>query len=88
MFTWAHSFKMTLENKIYRINKLHQLIAARNTGTPDEFASSMQLSRRHLYNLLDELRSMGAHISYSRANHTFYYENAFHIEVTIKITKD
>ena len=60
-----------------RIHKIHKLIFSQQTGSPDEFASTLCVSRRELYYMLQELKNMGAEISYSRTKHTFCYTNKF-----------
>jgi predicted DNA-binding transcriptional regulator YafY len=60
---------------IERFEKIDKLIRTRRTGTPDEFADRVGISRRQLYNYLDELRSYGVEISYSRVYYSFQYSN-------------
>jgi len=60
---------------IRRLHKMHELILQEKTGTPDEFATRIQVSRRQLYNILEHLNDHGASIRYSRARKTFYYGN-------------
>ena len=67
---------------IDRINMIHKLIFQGNTGTPEEFASHLGVSRTSLYELLDELRLRGAPIAYSKSAKTFYYREPYDISVT------
>jgi hypothetical protein len=76
---------MFIINEIYRIKTLHRLIQMQNTGTPDELAERLHICRRQLYNILDELKELGAEISYSRNNYTFYYKNDFDINIECNI---
>jgi transcriptional antiterminator len=64
-----------------RLYEIHKLILQERTGAPDEFASKFHLSRRQLYNILDELKDWGAEVKYSRTKHTFYYANDFDIKI-------
>lgn len=75
---------MPLLDTIERVHRIHKLIQRRSTGTPDEFAEKLHLKKRQLYNILDELRSNGASIKYSRIDNTFYYGNDFEMSVTFK----
>ena len=69
-----------------RVVKIHKLILRQNTGTPAEFAATLNISRSHLYNIIDDLKISGAEIKYSRKWQTFYYNNSFSLEIdTIKI---
>jgi len=77
---------MIFFNEIERIQRLHKYIMLQKTGTPDEFASRLHISRRQLYNILDELRDLGAVIEYSRSRYTFYYGNDFDLNISIKVT--
>jgi predicted DNA-binding transcriptional regulator YafY len=72
---------MNLFETINRLYEIHRLILLEKTGTPDEFAERFHLSRRQLYNILDELKDWGADIKYSRIEHTFYYVNDFDIKI-------
>jgi predicted nucleic acid-binding Zn-ribbon protein len=53
------------------------LIERQATGTPAEFAVSVNISRRHLYNIIEGLKDNGAKIKYSRISRTFFYEEIF-----------
>ncbi|WP_455663693.1 helix-turn-helix domain-containing protein [Phocaeicola sp.] len=76
---------MSLFEQINRMQFLHKCIVQESTGTPCELAKRFRISKRHLYNLLDELKDMGAEIRYSRIKETFYYKNSFHFEISYKI---
>jgi predicted DNA-binding transcriptional regulator YafY len=68
-----------------RIGKMHKLVQRRRTGTPVEFAQQLGVSRTSLYELLDELRSRGAPIVYSKSTKTFYYSQPYDISVTCSL---
>jgi predicted DNA-binding transcriptional regulator YafY len=68
-----------------RIGKMNKLVQRRLTGTPVEFAQQLGVSRTSLYELLDELRSRGAPIQYSKSTRTFYYSQPFDISVTCSL---
>ncbi len=65
-----------------RISMMHKLVARQRTGTPDEFARQLGVSRTSLYELIDELRSRGAPIAYSKSTKTFFYRQPYDIAVT------
>lgn len=77
---------MLLFEQITRIQILHSLIMQEKTGTPQELASFIHLSKRQLYNILDELKDLGADIKYCRIRKTFYYNNNFQINIYCKIS--
>lgn len=76
---------MLVFEHINRLQILHSLIVHEATGTPHELAEQIHLSKRQLYNLLDEFKDMGADIRYSRNSKTFYYNNDFQIELSFKV---
>lgn len=76
---------MQLFESIDRAQRMHQLIRSESTGTPCEFAERLDISRRQLYYLLEELKGFGAQIMYSRVNNTFYYANNFEFMLTIGV---
>jgi len=65
-----------------RISMMHKLVSRQRTGTPEEFASQLGVSRTSLYELIDELRSRGVPIAYSRSAKTFFYRQPYDIAVT------
>ena len=76
---------MELKNEIHRLNRLHRLIKMCNTGSPDELDHKLHISKRRLYNVLDDLRALGAKIDYSRSDYTFYYTNSFDFHLVLII---
>jgi biotin operon repressor len=65
-----------------RISMMHRLVQRRGTGSPCELARQLGVSRTSLYELIDELRSRGAPILYSKSSRTFYYSEPFDVNVT------
>jgi len=65
-----------------RIGMIHKLISRQKTGTPEELARQLGVSRTSLYELIDELRLRGAPISYSKSAKTFYYSQPYDIAIT------
>ena len=59
-------------NEIHRLNRLHRLIKMCNTGAPDELAQRLHASKRHIYNVQNELRALDARNDYSHSDYTFY----------------
>lgn len=76
---------MLLFEQITRIQVLHSLIIQEKIGTLNELAASFHLSKRQLYNILDELKDLGADIKYCRIRKTFYYNNNFQINIYYEI---
>lgn len=55
-----------------RYKKMQRLILNEKTGTSDEFALKIGMSRRMLFNYLDDLRDLGLEIAYCRKRKTYY----------------
>lgn len=64
---------------------MHKLVTRQKTGTPEEFARQMNISRTTLYELIDELRSRGVPIAYSKSAKTFFYRQPYDIAVTCSL---
>jgi predicted DNA-binding transcriptional regulator YafY len=77
---------MNFIKQIERIQKVNHLIRLQRTGTPEELASKLGVSKRQLYNVLDFLKENGASLVYSRERQTFYYrEKDFNMEIVFSI---
>jgi len=74
---------MKLLEQIERINRLHELIKHRRTGTPSELANRLNLSTSMVYKLIDELKLRDAPIVYSRQLGSYYYSRSFQIKISI-----
>jgi len=72
---------MNIFNTIERINRLHVLIKTGRTGNPETLAKRLGISRASLYNLLEELKSVKAPITYSRTLESFLYTKGFNLEL-------
>lgn len=77
---------MNFIDDLKRLQKIHKLISSQSTGSPDDFAAAIYVSRSELYYILQELKKMGAKIGYSRCKHTFYYSNKFSLNMEIKVS--
>src|SRR5659263_310327 len=64
-----------------RISMMHKLVSRQRTGTPEEFARQLGVSRTSLYELIDELRSRGAPIAYSKTAKTFFYRQPYDLSL-------
>ncbi len=64
---------MTFLEKLEVLERLDQLIQMKATGSPEELAGRLDLSRSTIYELLECLKYRGAEIEYSRSRRTFYY---------------
>ena len=76
---------MNLIDQIYRLQRINQLIRMKATGPPCQFSDRLGISERQLYRLLDELKSYGLPIEYSRAGQSYYYSRKVDFEVSFKV---
>jgi hypothetical protein len=76
---------MKILHYLERIERIHKMVLQENTGSPNEFARRLGISRTRLYEIMDELKLEGAPISYSKSCRTFYYEEPFHISISVDI---
>ncbi len=73
---------IVLKREIRHIETLHFLISHKMTGTPDQLAEKLSISRRQLFNIIASFRHLGAIINYDRLNCTYYYDEPFEINIT------
>ena len=71
--------------QLNRLQQMDQLIRQKRTGNAEEFAEKLQISRRHVYNWLDDLKSYGADIAYNRSLRSFTYLRPYQIKITFEI---
>lgn len=71
--------------QLFRYEKLHNLIEGEHTGTPEELAEKLKISRRTLYEMLNYLKDIGAAIRYSRVLTTFFYTKKFQIKIDVSV---
>jgi hypothetical protein len=65
---------MSFIDKLNLIERIDQLIRLKATGTADELAEKLRISRRNVYMIIDLMKSMDAPILYDITRKTFYYE--------------
>jgi hypothetical protein len=75
---------MSLFKYIDCVKSIHSLIEAEKTGTSDEFAEQLRVSRSLLMEHLREIReTYHAPIDYCRKRKTFYYKTPFQLKIEI-----
>lgn len=75
---------MKLLEQMARINRLHELIKHRRTGTPRQLAVRLRISEARLYQIIDELKAHNAPIMYCRQRRCYYYAHAFEIQFSAR----
>ena len=74
---------MKLLEQVKRINRLHEMIKYRRTGTPQQLAKRLNLSTSMVYKLMEELKLQDVPIEYSRQLETYYYSNQYMMNINI-----
>ncbi len=71
--------------QLERLRKIHKLIKAGNTGTPDELADKLGVSKRQIHNIVEDLKIINAPVEYNRKIKSYYYKKAFELRVRINV---
>ena len=79
---------MDLQTKIKLIERLDSLIRKKATGTPKELAEKIGISERQLYNIINEMKSMGAPIIFCTINRTYTYRERVVFRFGFSIDKE
>jgi predicted DNA-binding transcriptional regulator YafY len=56
-----------------RLETLDYLISIKSTGSPEQLANKLRISRRSVYEYINLLKQLDAPIAFSRDRNTFYY---------------
>lgn len=70
-----------------RLQYMDQLIRQQRTGNATEFGRKLGLSRRQVYNLLEELRLLGIELEYNRSLKSFIYLKSYKINIELNISE-
>ena len=76
---------MNAIKQLERIQQIIRLIKHEKTGTPEEFANSLQIGKRRLYEHLDDFREMGVQVDYSKLRNTYYFSNGHELELSYSL---
>lgn len=66
---------MTLIEKLQLIERIDGLIRRKATGPPKELASRLNVSERTIYNIIDQMKIMGAPIKYCSSSSNYRYDS-------------
>lgn len=64
------------------LRRLHDLIQRKATGSTNELADKLKISRASLYRKIEILKEFGAPIKYDHHRSCYYYEDAFELQLT------
>ena len=74
-----------LTKYVNRLQQADQLIRLQATGTPLQFASRLDISKSHLFNVLEELRSLGMPLEYDKQKRTYYYTQPMQLKWELSV---
>ncbi len=64
---------MKFIDKLHAIERIDGLIRRKATGTPENLANLLGVSRRTVYEIIELMKEMNAPIEYSTIKRTYYY---------------
>jgi len=74
--------------KLFRnLVTMEKLIRQRCTGTPDELARRLSISRTTLYEIIEELKTYGIEVKYCRTRCSFYYNGEAFLNIHFSVTE-
>jgi hypothetical protein len=76
---------MNFLQQVEQYQRLHNLIEQSKTGTPQELAEILNISRSKLYLFLDNMKSIDAPIKYDRSLKSFFYDSSFKLDIEVNI---
>ena len=65
------------------LRRMDGLIHLKSTGTPEEFAQKLEISKRTLYNYLKILEDLGADIHFNKLRRSYEYTNEKRLSIKI-----
>jgi hypothetical protein len=77
---------MSLLKFLYRIKRIDTLIRTKATGSPDDFAEKLGISKSMLMLNLDELKNLGAPIEYSALHRSYIYNKEYLLSIDSLLT--
>jgi DNA-binding Lrp family transcriptional regulator len=78
---------MEFLRQIERLQLLNKLVREQRTGSPEELAERLGVSRAKLYMILDELKDEGVCIRFNKRINSFVYEDCkgIHLQFSFQV---
>lgn len=76
---------MKVIEQLERLRIINAWISAECTGSPDEFAQVLNISRRCLYEYIAFMKDLGIEVQYSKQRRTFYSANTKELRISYSI---
>lgn len=71
---------MTLMTQLERLKRIDALIRRKATGSPEELAKRIHVSRATMFRHIDDLRALGAPVVYDKTRQTYRYDEPFDLK--------
>jgi DNA-binding phage protein len=68
---------------IQLLQRMHDLIARKSTGTSAQMAERLEMGRTTLYRRLEDLKSLGAPLCYDKERRSFCYTKPYNFPIRI-----
>jgi len=65
---------MSFVEQTFRIDKLIRLITNSNTGTAEELAKTLGVSRRTIFNDLENLKILGYQVNFCQISRNYFFK--------------
>ena len=79
---------MKFIDTVKRIERLDSLIRRKSTGNPKSLAHNLQISERSIYNLINNMKDLGAPIYYCSYRQSYCYEYNVNFSFGFKIEEN
>lgn len=66
---------MAVQEIINRINRIEGLIQMKATGTPEELADRLNVSKRQVYRYIEMIKNQGAEIEYVPSRRSYIFRS-------------
>ena len=74
METFLNFPAMAIEQIMSRIERIDQLIKMKATGSPEELAERLKISKRQVFRYLDMIKNQGKNIHYEPLRRSYTYK--------------
>jgi len=71
---------MTFKEQLLLIKRIHTSVRRKATGSPNEFAHRLTVSKATVHRYINELKNLGAPIDYCKDRKSYYYKEPFELK--------
>lgn len=76
---------MQIFNIVQVVERLHQLIRLKATGSPRNLAEKLNIGERQVYRILDDFKDSGLPIQYCKKRKTYFYTSDVFMKFEISV---